>query len=569
MKTLWKVGIVALAIAMVGWASYQTLAENPEGSMARLMPRGAVLFVEANDFAGLLNQWTASPEQKAWLQSDSYKVFSNSRMLLRLKQLQGEFQASAGIPPDMNLLNQVAGGHSALGIYDIGTFEILYITKLPSARSMQTLLWQKRSQFAPRQAGKKQFFTRTDAESGRVTAFAVSGDYLILATREDLVAGALSLIAGEKLDTLAEDGWYAKAVSAAKSPGELRMVINLAEVAQTPQFRTYWIQQNITDTQQYEYSISDLHRTGTEYREDRVLLRAEDADPPTLAVDKNVQRAVGELARLVPPETGFYQVTASPSQQAVLSTLETKVLTPRLGPAPVQKLAPSVSLTSGTVGSESDLETRIDVAPVQRTNEEQSDSPLRQVIAKTPVKALLQLQRSELAEDGVFVRLRSTIVLASDTAWDEQAVRSAVQQLIVPGLTTSNLGANWKAGGNGAWWETDGLGVILTAKQGNCLIISNDPETVTKVLQRMKEPAGEEADYVAGFNHARERQNFYRMTSVVDRASGTEWSSGEPQFLSQNVTSLSQAFGDVASETITIRREGAQEFHTVRYQWAR
>ncbi len=569
MKTFWRAGVIALAVAIVGWASYQTLAQSPEGSMARLMPRGAVLFIEANDFAGLLHEWTSSPEQSAWLKSDSYKVFSNSRLLLRLKQLQGEFQTSAGIPPDMNLLNQVAGGHSALGIYDIGNFEILYITRLPSAQSMQTLLWQKRSQFSPRQAGKKQFFARTDPESGRVTAFAVSGDYLILGTQEDLVAGALSLIAGEKLDTLAEDGWYAKAVSAAKSPGELRMAINLAEVSHAPQFRTYWIQQNITDMQQYEYSISDLHRSGNEYREERVLLRAEDAEPPTVAAEKSAQRAVGELASLVPPDAGFYQVTASPSQQTALSILETKILTPRLGPAPVQKLAPSVSLSSGTVGSESDLETRIDVAPVQRTNEEQSDSALRQVLAKTPLKAILQLQRSELAEDGVFVRLRSTIVLASDAAWDEQAVRNAVQQLIAPGLTTSNLGANWKAGGNGAWWETDGLGVILAAKQGNYLVISNDSETVTKILQRMKEPAGEDADYVTGFNHARERQNFYRLTSVVDRASRTEWSSAEAQFFSQNLTSLSQAFRDVTSETVTIRRDGAQEFHTVRYQWAR
>ena len=38
-------------------------------------------------------------------------------------------------------------------------------------------------------------------------------------------------------------------------------------------FRSYWIQRNITDMGQYSAAISDLTRSGREYREERMLLR--------------------------------------------------------------------------------------------------------------------------------------------------------------------------------------------------------------------------------------------------------------------------------------------------------
>ena len=97
-------------------------------------------------------------------------------------------------PADTNLLRQVAGTQSAMAIFDIGKLQFLYITRLPSANSMQSALWQTRSKFETRNAGGVDFFSRRDAESEREVAFAVTGDYLILATREDLVAGALQLM---------------------------------------------------------------------------------------------------------------------------------------------------------------------------------------------------------------------------------------------------------------------------------------------------------------------------------------------------------------------------------------
>jgi hypothetical protein len=559
---------IAVLIVVAGWAAYQGSAQQPRSSLARLMPQDAVLFLEAKDLGAMLKEWNSSPEKQAWLAGDNYEVFSRSRLFLRLKQAQDEFASAAGISPDMAFLNDVAGEQSALGIYDIGKLELLYVTRLPSARAMNSGIWQQRSKFETREAAGRTFYVRTDAQSERVTAFAFDDDYLILGTREDLVAGALSLLANQKAATLSEQGWYVDALKMAKDPGELRMVIHLAEVTKTPQFRTYWVPQNITEMRQYESSVTDLFRSADTYREERSLLLKNAPDPS----DAEGAAEVADLMRLVPTDTGFYRAATAPSAEDVLAELEQKVLTPRLGPAPVSKIAPSVQLGQQAVGSESNLDTRIDTPPSTGPVETAGDDELKAVLKNANVRAILQLHRSEAASDGIFVRLHSTMVLRSAADWNEAAVQRAIQRVITPGLTAANIGAKWKKASTApqSYSELDGLARIAIAVRGKYLFASDDPETLIAVLGRMNQPMSvEPAIYYAGFDHARERQNFYQLTSLVDRPSRSNaYGNSEPQLFSQNVASLSKTLAGVKTQSIVAKREHGIEKQTVLYKWA-
>lgn len=563
---------IAVLLVIAGWATYQGVAQQPRSSLARLMPQDAVLFLEAQDFGATLRGWNTSPEKQEWLKSDNYEVFSRSRLFLRLKQAQEEFASAAGLPPDMSFLTDVAGEQSALGIYDIGKLELLYVTRLPSTRALKSGIWQQRAQFEAREAAGRKFYVRTDPQSERVVAFAVDDDYLILGTREDLVAGALSLLANQKATTLIEQGWFVDAVKAAKEPGELRMVIHLAEVTKTPQFRTYWVQQNITEMRQCESSISDLFRSSNTYREERTLLLKNAQDGVADAVDDGAQ--VADLMRLVPPEIGFYRTVAAPPVEDSLALLEQKVLTPRLGPAPVSKLAPIVASGEQTAGSESSLDVRIDTPPTTDTAGNNSDDELKEILKTANIRAALQLHRSEATNDGVFVRLHSTIVLRGVVDWDETAVQHAIQRTLTPGLTAGNIGVEWKRTGAGAqsYYELDGLARIVVAAKGKYLFVGDDPEVLATVLGGMTQPvSAEPAIYYAGFDHSRERQNFYQLTSLIDRPSRTNAvnnSDREPQFFSQNVASLSRTLAGVKSQSIVARRKGGVETQTVRYEWA-
>src|SRR5271157_4756453 len=99
------------------------------------MPAGSLLFIESMDFATLVHDWENSKEKQKWLASDNYQAFSRSRLFLRLEEAQRQFAVAAGAPPDMALLDSVAGGQSVLALNDIGNLEFLYITRMPSAHA--------------------------------------------------------------------------------------------------------------------------------------------------------------------------------------------------------------------------------------------------------------------------------------------------------------------------------------------------------------------------------------------------------------------------------------------------
>jgi hypothetical protein len=562
------IAIVVVTLSLVGWATFQASAPVPERNLASLMPQGAQVYLEAKDLSGLLQEWNVSPEKAAWMKSDNYEVFSRSRLLLRLSHAQQQFAVAAGVPPDYKFLGEVAGQRSVLGIYNIGKLELLYITRLPSSSAMKSGIWQQRSKFEPRQSAGKPFFVRSEAESGRVVAFAVDGDYLILGTREDLVAGVLALIAGQKMATLDQEGWYVDALKKAQEPGDLRLLVHLSEVAKTPQFRAYWIQQNITEMRKYESSITDLYRSAGEYREERALL-LKDATP----VSTDVTQSVAELARLAPADAGVFKCAAAPSVEEVLTTLEQKVLTPRLGPAPPAKIAPVVALGEGTVGSASSLETRIDVPPpTGEENAARGDQALKKLLSDVNVRAMMQAHRSEVGADGVFVRVHSAVAVAAAKDWNEQELLKSIQETIAPGLTADQLGAGWRIVGSGAqsYFEMDGLNTVAVVLRGRTLVVATDGTTLAAVLSRMGEKSSSEpAAYVAGFRHDAERENFYKMTSVLDRGGQNQYgrSDSEPQFFSENIGSLSRTLGGVKSESVIVRRAGATELQTVKYEW--
>jgi hypothetical protein len=63
------------------------------------------------------------------------------------------------------------------------------------------------------------------------------------------------------------------------------MVLNLEKIVPSPYFRSYWVQQNITDLKSYAAAVSDMFRSGSEYREERVLLKKAPAADGTGAQD--------------------------------------------------------------------------------------------------------------------------------------------------------------------------------------------------------------------------------------------------------------------------------------------
>jgi hypothetical protein len=570
-KPAMLVWLVALAaIGGAGWAALQTASPAREDtSLARLMPANAMLFIEAKDFSSLLNEWNGSPQKSKWLGSDNYSVFSRSRLFLKLARAQEDFARAAGVPPDMKFTREIAGERSAIALYDIGELHLLYISRLPnSSAAAKSGIWQQRAKFETRMAGNQQFFVRKDEESNRVAAFAIAGEYFVLATREDLIAGALALIAGRDQRTIETETWFTEPLKAAGAAGDLRMVLDLQRISADPRFRTYWVQQNITEMQGYRAAVSDLHRKGTVYREERVILPARD-QPPTTAT---AAQEVAALASAVPTSAGFYSAIAEPKPADIVATLQAKLLTHSRNPVVVERMAPMVSLRDGAAGSESDLEIRIDEAPPSQPAGSSALDPLMTVIQKARVSAMLAVHSSQ--KSGVFVGTRAAVVLSGGQEWDAAGVRSALQAAIAPGLSVSQLGIGWKQvkSDGSEYLMLDGLTPLVLMMRGKQLLIANNAEDLVAISSSLRKSAAQEqspAAYIAGLNHATEREAFAKMMKLIDEPNrqGSRLSAREPEFFSDNVASLSQSLAGVRSESVRLRRENNRILQTVTYEW--
>jgi len=551
-----KLIVTALAAAAVITAVfYAAPFQGSPQPLARIFPAGPLVYLEAKDFQTELRDWNASEEQRRWLASARYQGFQRSSLYLKLQSAWAEFTGAAGFLPDSALVASLAGGQSALGLYDIGNLEFLYVTRIPTAHATQTAFWQSRAKYETRRAGNVDFFVHVD--SGRTVAFASTGDYLILGTREELVAGALRLLAGESLTPVTQEAWFADTTSAAPAPGDLRLVLNLEALLKTPQYRSYWIQRNATEVRNYRAGIADLFHSGGEIREERVFLR-KNATPPVAGTADN-------LMRLAPDTAALCRTWNNPAAAQIVALVEEKLFAPKVTPRISQDFAPDVDAGNGETGAESDLETRIDEPPFDAHSAIALDD-LRRLVAAATLTTAFEVQSGEPLPDGVFVTTPTVIAVRAANAWDGAAVRNALSTAAASLWTVSDAGTGWVAHQRGArtWYGLDGLSSLEVAVDGNLLLLANSEPAVTQVLDRLDLRAtASDASAVTLFRHTAARDDYRRIMTLLDHTQPA----GRPAFFSLDLWSLSEIFSRVREVEVRTRDTGANLHESVTYRW--
>ena len=530
-----SVGAAALITAVFYAAPFQ----GGLLALAGLFPSGPVLYLEAKDFAADLRDWNGSDVQRRWLSSARYEGFSRSNLFLRLEAAWTEFSGAAGFVPDSALVQSLAGGQSALAIYDIGELQFLYVTKIPNARVVQTALWQSRTKYETRRAGGIDFFVHVD--SGRTVAFAATGDYLILGTREELVAGALRLLAGESLTPVRQEAWYADTTAAAGAPGDLRLAMNLEALVKSPQFRTYWIQRNVSEVRRYRAGIVDLVRSSGEIREERVFLRT----AATPAVEGHAEA----LLRLAPDSAAFAHAWANPTADQVTALVQQKILAPKVMPPTSEDFAPQVDTPTDT-GEEADLETRIDETPLAAQSSPGFDE-LKRLLAAVPLVGVAQVQSGETLPDGVFVVTPTVLAIEAGRAWDLTEARKALSP-----------GRQWTGHQRGArtWYSLDGLSSLQFAVDGNLLLIANSEQALGAMLDRIDLRAGTtDTASVAVFRHLAARDDYRKMMRMLDHGQ-------QRAFFSEDLWSLSGIFQQLREVEVRTRDGGTSLREMVSYR---
>jgi hypothetical protein len=530
MKRLLILALVAGAAA-VAW--YQATA-SPR-PLAQLLPGGALVYLEARDFARLLADWDGSGVKQDWLKSANYDEFQRSNLYLKLNVFYKAYGAAAGFLPDMASLRSLAGDESALALYDLRNVQFAYITRISESKAAQSRLWTARGSFETRQAAGITFYTRT---SGDVElAFAVSNGYLLVSTGEERMAGMLGLLTGKNTPNIAAEAWYKNPTDAAGAAGDLRLAMNLESLVENTYFRSYWVQRNVSDARRFVSGVADIHRTSGEIQEQRLFLKRvglmEELPTP------DALTAAAALSQMAPNDDGLDRVWAAPGADEAASTIEIHLLNPHASGEARPTYAPGEDQTNGA-GSEADLETRIDEPPLPKLGESGSGA-LQTLLTETGVLAMLEAESSKARPASPFIDLPCAIALTGRKAWNVDRVKDA-------------LGVDWVTGTHGAHtlYRANGLGRIQFASEGPVLVIANDETLLSAILGR--QPNGVSAmnaAYAADFRHDRERVNFGRMMTALDFAQNR--GNQEPPFFSANLESLSSALRRVSGISIVER----------------
>jgi len=561
------IGVIAALVAH----HQQTVAATQE--LAAFAPQGGLLAIESPDFASVVKSWMSSPEEQRWLASDNYADFSRSRLFGQLGEAQSQFVATAGLPVDARFVQQIAGQQSLLVLYDIHNLEFLYITRMPSGDAEKTPLLALRAKFEERKIGDTNFYLRTEGDPARTVAFAVRGDYLLLATNADRIASALQLMQQPSDRTLKNESWYSSTVAAAaRQPGDLRMTLNLAKIVVSPYFRSYWVQQNVTQMKQYSAALSDLYREAGVFREERVLLKS-DPEQKFVSVD------LSPVLVYAPAKSGVYRATAQPDTAAVLAQLQEKILD--RAPAAVHDAheAPETDFSIPQAGAATSLEERIDEQVVLPQGPATQLKPLSDLLSAIPAQAMLVYSASDAPKNGLLA-MHAAVVLAAAKPWDAASLQNAISAALAPKISVGAAGLNWQPqqSGNFKWVELRGMQPLAMAVSGNVFVLATDQATLLRTLNSAAAAphTPQIARTIAGFDHSSERPAFMQVTGTLDqyhagKADAAKTNAGNPPpFFAGNIVSLSNTFQDLNHETFTETATADNAVHqSVHYEWKR
>jgi hypothetical protein len=585
-----RIATTLLLFAGLGALAYQVRTTQRVKAVVLLtayVPQDALLTIESPDFASLLQRWTNSPESKSWLASGDYSVFQNSRLFSRLGDAQTSFETASGIPAGVDFLHEVAGKESIFAWYDIGKLEFLYITRMPSQQAEKSQLLQARGSFQRRHAGNADFYVRTSSADYSTVAFALvpspSGDLLLLATREDLIANALTLLAAATpTNSIQQEPWFHDASTALppeKVAPALHMVLNLDRIVPDPHFRSYWVQRNITWTKQFRAAASDLYLESGRFREERTLLpkSPDTTEPPSFDITL--------LADLAPPDTGILRVTATQDASAAVTAIQQKLLGADTTQSGDSKSAPEPDLAAPQSGSVSDLETRIDALPPASTDA--STAELTQVLRSSGIDTVLTLSSAQpvTAKEALWIPIHSAVVLHTIATADVKLLTVALQQALRGSITASNIGLSFQlTQDQGAtMYALSGPRSLFFAiaplpAQGSLILIADDRTLLAELLHRVGTlPSKPSTDItsIGVFNHSTQRAPYLRLTALIDgtnnQPAATLSAPGRddtaPAFFSRNIGSLSDTFSALQTERVVERIVDQNLHQTVTYTW--
>ncbi|HKP88212.1 MAG TPA: hypothetical protein VJZ26_19050 [Blastocatellia bacterium] len=452
--------IILIAVAVVALShvsdGQQSRPVAEQLRLASVCPRGALVYVQSRDLAAMMKAWVASTVRDKFYKSASFEAFAKSRIWLKMLERKKDLEGAIGVGIDEGRLAEIAGGASAISIYDIGKLEVVFVTEVPRERAVATALFKQAPQFQERNASGSAYYVRdVTTDGGRLNqqfCFAHANGKLIVTTTEGLMIRALGNAKSASADSLMADVMATAEQSKGFAAHEVTMWLDQARLNRNRHFNSYWIHRNVSDPSSLasiESGLLDLRITPQAMTEQRWFVMG--ATSPKNAASLTGDQA-GALLRFAPADAHLAEVHAA--SDGLTAAVSDALLGKLPGEAPERPEAPDRTHSSANEEAAtrterySRLDARFDVdvddeqAPDRRSGgggqqpaKANSASPapaqataLAQMLEKVSPAGYCELVRSKADAGKPFVHFERAVVIEmkSEAAIDRAALERAI-----------------------------------------------------------------------------------------------------------------------------------------------
>jgi len=611
-KLMLLIGIAMLALA------HRSDGQQPRSvadqlKLAGVMPRGAMVYVQANDLSALMKTWLASPVRSQFYESASFEAFQKAHVYLKIQDRKKDFETAIGVGLDEKRLAELAGRASAVSIYDIGKLEIVFVTEIPRARAVASALFKQAQQFQERSADGTSYYVRdVTTDGGRLNqqfCFGYVEDKLIVTTTEGLMIRAVANAKAAGADSLSSDVIGLAEQAAGFATHDVTMWLDQARLNRNRYFANYWIHHNEEGPlANIESALIDLRITREGMNEQRWFkmgVGGQALGSGAMSADQ-----LASLMKFAPANAQLVQVHASAAAEYMSSAIEQSLF----GKLPEESWSPP-EIPDRTRSDENDnehtraerysrLDSRFDIdvddqqAPkrgsggggqgLEKKNSEQPSGSefVRRVgplLASVSTNSYCELVRSRSEAGKPFVRFERAIV--AQLKPEAVVNREALERAIVDELRARFVVAGTQP--RLEWQDESAVRFVAQSLleqgaaysvSGNYLVLASSREFASDILQAAKaatSPAGRtdaSIDFYALIRVAAAKPAFDTLMSKLD---GRDQSAAnrvksddeerEVKFFSENLSSLIGA--SAIREVRLTRRSGPIAIERVVYSW--
>ena len=569
---------IAIAFVLLSIAAYAVFSAKKTFAPAEDLPKGAIVYAEFTDLPAFLQLWGNSELKEKYLESENFNSLKNRRLGLKLASRWQEFNEAAGFPFDLETVGKLAEKQAAIGIYDIGKLEFVFIAPVSNELYAATDFFQNKDRFEEKtlENGTSFFSVNVQADRGRQAQkmlFINVKNRFVLATSEQLLLQTVNNINSISSKNRLSDEPLFKDLKAENSkPNLVSVWVNQFALNKDYYFKRYWLMRDASNLKNIRAGIFDVSMEENKLVERRRFLLEKQTN--TTKLDSAEMQ---KMLSLVPSDTAFYQLRTASASVAVNAifdcVFDRKTQTSKDMPGNYFSSYSFADLDDSEQQSYDYLNGKFDET-IDETPEDNfkksamvedkfSKTNLQNIFQAADPQSVLILTEPKSLPMPLFAEFRRAAVIKTNAAVNQIEMEKAIAQAAQNRIAISNSDANlqWKTvEENGVsrrelnlpmlGWE------ICYTRRGENLIVSNSANLLNEILAQKENKTAEKIsespiDRLTVINLTNKNENF-------DEIFGKLAGENSDEFFLGNVGSLLETISAV--KTIEIESSGNSKY---------